>query len=104
MVLGLVWVSLSVRIVGNRTIQPLGIDHIQPGILCYILHKSEYYREKLWCCKANNKLIPPRLATKDGKPCPHFFKYVNCKGDYQADSNKCPYWQNYFNKKWHDRK
>ena len=46
-------------------------------------------------------MIPPRLATTDDKPCPYSFKYINYKDDYQVNINKCPYWQNCFNKEWH---
>ena len=28
---------------------------------------------------------------------PYTFKYINCKGDHQADSNICPFW-------WHSKK
>jgi len=41
---------------------------------------------------------------KQGKPCSHSFKYINCSGDYQADSNLCPFWKHCFNKKWHTKK
>ena len=44
------------------------------------------------------------MATNIGEPYPHVFKYVNCKGDNQADSYSCSYWRNYFNKDWHSRK
>ena len=44
------------------------------------------------------------MATNIGKPYPYVFKYVNCKGDNQADSYSCSYWRNYFNKDWHSRK
>ena len=71
--------------------------HVTRCVLCYGPHKTEYHRDKLWCCKANDKSTS-RLATKDSEPCPHFFKCINCKGNHQADSNKCPYWCNCFNK------
>ena len=41
---------------------------------------------------------------KKGEPYPHSFKCINCKGDHQADSNTYPFWHNYFNKEWHDKK
>ena len=61
-------------------------------------HKSEHHREFGWCCKVNDKINPPRLETKKGKPCPHLFKCSNCKGDHQADSNQCPFWRHQFNR------
>ena len=33
-------------------------------VKCNGLHKSEHHREFGWCCKANNKINPPRLETK----------------------------------------
>ena len=50
-------------------------------------HKVEHYREIAWCCKTNFKTNLPRLETKKGEPCPHSFKYVNCKDNHQADNN-----------------
>jgi len=44
------------------------------------------------------------MATKEGKLCPHIFKCMNYKGDYQADSYSYPYWHNYFNRDWHSKK
>ena len=69
--------------------------HIQGAkcVKCNGPHKSEHHREFGWCCKANDKTNPPRLETKKGEPCPHFFKCSNCKGDHQADSNTCPFWR-----------
>jgi len=60
-------------------------------VKCNGPHKSEHHREFGWCCKANPKINPPRLETKKDKPCPHSFKCLNCHGDYQADSNLCPF-------------
>jgi len=62
------------------------------------------HRDFAWCCKANFKLNPLRLETKQGKPCPHTFKYVNYKGDHMADDNKCPFWKHQFNREWHSKK
>ena len=28
---------------------------------------------------------------------------LNCKGDYQANSNACPFWRHHFNKEWHTK-
>ena len=80
--------------------------HIQGAkcIKCNSLHKSEHYREFGWCCKANAKINPPRLETKKGKSCSHSFKYSNCKGDHQANSNTCPFWRHRFNREWHVKK
>ena len=60
-------------------------------VKCNGPHKSEHHREFSWYCKANAKINPPRLETKKSKPCPHTFKYSNCKGNHQADSNICPF-------------
>ena len=67
--------------------------HIQGAkcVKCNGPHKSEHHREFSWYCKANAKINPPRLETKKSKPCPHTFKYSNCKGNHQADSNICPF-------------
>jgi len=73
-------------------------------IKCNGPHKSEHHREFEWCCKANAKINPPRLETKKGESCPHSFKCSNCKGDYQADSNICPFWRHCFNREWHVKK
>ena len=62
-------------------------------IRCNGPHKSEHHREFGWCCKANAKTNPPKLEIKKGKPCPHEFKCLNCKGNHQADSNHCPFWR-----------
>ena len=47
-------------------------------VKCNGPHKSENHREFGWCCKANNKINPPRLEMKKGDPCPHTFKCSNC--------------------------
>ena len=73
-------------------------------VKCNGPHKSENHREFGWCCKANNKINPPRLEMKKGDPCPHTFKCSNCWGDHQADSNQCPFWRYRFNREWHQRK
>jgi len=39
-------------------------------VKCNGPHKLEHHREFGWCCKANDKINPPRLETKKGKPCP----------------------------------
>jgi len=73
-------------------------------IKCNEPHKSENHCEFGWCCKANNKINPPRLETKKGEPCPHTFKCTNCRGKHQADSITCPFWKNCFNREWHQKK
>jgi len=67
-------------------------------------HKLEHHRDLAWYCKANSKLNPPRLETTKGKPCPHSFKCINCKGEHIADNNKCPFWKHRFNREWHSKK
>ena len=67
-------------------------------------HKSEHHWEFRWCCKANAKTNPSRLETNKGKSCPHSFKCSNCKGNYQANSNSCPFWKHWFNREWHIKK
>ena len=54
-------------------------------------HRVENHRSMAWCCKANPKSNPPRETTADGTPCPYAFKYINYKGEYSADSIKCPF-------------
>ena len=58
-------------------------------VKCNGPYKSENHRKFGWCCKANDKINPPRMETKKGDPCPHTFKCSNCQGDHQADSNQC---------------
>ena len=77
-------------------------SHISRCTKCYRAHITEHHREKVWCCMENKKAN--RLATKEGEPCPHVFKCMNCKGNHQADSYSCPYWRNHFNREWHGRK
>ena len=57
-------------------------------VKCNGPHKSEHHQEFGWCCKANNKINPPRLETKKGKSCSHSFKCSNCCGDHLANSNQ----------------
>ena len=67
-------------------------------------HKSKNHCEFGWCCKANDRINPPRLETKKGELCPHSFKCSNCWGDHQADSNQCPFWKHRFNREWQQKK
>ena len=77
-------------------------SHVSRCTKCYGAHSTKHHREKVWCCTKNKKLNC--VATKVSEPCPHIFKCMNCKEDYQANSYSCPYWHNHFNRSWHDRK
>ena len=66
-------------------------------------HQTVHHQHYAWCCKANKKTNSSRLETKKGNLCPHMFKCLNYKGDYQADSNECPFWKHRFNKEWHSK-
>jgi len=79
-----------------------GVCHIQGAkcLKCNGPHLVEHYRHFTWYCKANDKINLPRLETKKSIPCPHSFKYINCKGNHQADSSDCPFWKHHFNKEW----
>ena len=68
------------------------------------LYKIECHHNLAWYCKANFKINLLKLETKRDKLCPYSFKYINCKGGYQADSNICPFWKYKFNKEWHAKK
>ena len=83
----------------------MGFCRIQEAkcVKCNGLHKSEHYCQFGWCCKVNNKINSPCLKTKKGDHCPHMFKCVNCKGEYQANLNTCPFWRHCFNKEWHTK-
>jgi len=83
-----------------------GICHIQGAkcVKCNGPHLSEHHHHFAWCCKANDKTNLPRLEIKKGKPCSHSFKCLNCKGNHQANSNKCPFWKHCFNKEWYSKK
>ena len=73
-------------------------------IKCNGPYKSENHCQFSWYYKANNKINPPCLKTKKGKPCLHVFKCSNCQGDHQADSNLCLFWKHRFNWEWHNKK
>ena len=77
-------------------------SHISRCAKCYGAHITKHHREKAWCYMDNKKAN--RMATKEGEPCPHVFKCMNCKGDHQVDSYSCSYWHNCFNRDWHGRK
>jgi len=72
-------------------------------VKCNSPHLTTYHHHFTWCCKANDKINPSRLETKKSEPCPHIFKCLNCKGNHQANSNKCPFWKHHFNKEWHTK-
>ena len=65
---------------------------------CNKPHLTDNHYDFAWCCKANDKLNPPRLKTKKSEPCPHLFKCLNCKGSHVANSIECPFWKHHFNK------
>ena len=58
-------------------------------IKCNRSYKVKYYRNFTWCCKVNFKTNPSQLETKQDKLCFYTFKFLNCKSNYQADSNTC---------------
>ena len=70
-------------------------------VKCNSLHKSEHPHHFSWCYKANNKTNSCRLKTKEDKPCPYFFKCLDCKEDYQADSDICLFWRHCSNREWY---
>ena len=71
--------TFSCRIQGSKCVK------------CNGPHKLENHRDFGWCCKANDKINPPRLKTKKGDSCPHTFKCSNCYGNHQADLNACSF-------------
>ena len=83
----------------------VGVCHIQGSkyVRCNGPHLTEQHHHFTWYCKANEKTNPLRLETKKGKPCPHTFKCLNCKGEHQADSYNCSFWKYHFHKKWHSK-
>ena len=80
--------------------------HLQGAkcLKCNRPHKIKHHYHFAWCCKANFKINPFHLKTKLGKLCLHSFKYINYKGDHQADSNSCSFQSHYFNREWHTKK
>jgi len=60
-------------------------------IKCNGPHKMEYHYQFAECCKANAKMNPLRLKMKQCKLCLYTFKYLNCKGKHQANSNVCSF-------------
>ena len=57
-------------------------------IKCNRPHKTEHHCQFAWYCKANFKINPLRLETKQGKL---WFKCSNYKGNHQADLNLYPF-------------
>ena len=57
-------------------------------VKCNGPHQTVHHCHFAWCCKTNKKTNPLRLETKKSNSYPHIFKYLNCKGNYQADSTK----------------
>ena len=82
--------------------------------LCYVYrakyikhnspHKVEHYWHFTWCYKANFKINPLRLETKQEKLCLYSFKYINYKGNHQVDFNTYSFWKHCFNKEWYAKK
>jgi hypothetical protein len=68
---------------------------------CRGAHQLENHRSHGSYCKAHPKMNPPQEATAPGDPCTHTFKYLNCKGDHQADDYKYPYFRSHFDRDWH---
>ena len=64
-------------------------------------HRTENHCQFGWCCKMNEKTNLSHLETKKAKSCPYSFKCFNYRGDYQANSNLCPFWKHRFYRKWH---
>ena len=83
-----------------------GVCYIQGAkcVRCNGPYLTKHHCYFAWCCKANNKINSLRLETKNGEPCPHTFKCLNCKDDHQANSYDCLFWKNCFNKKWYSKK
>ena len=77
-------------------------SHVSRCAKCYRAHITEHYKEKVWYCMKNKKVN--QVATKEGEPYSHIFKYMNCKGNYQVDSVSYSYWHNHFNRDWYSRK
>jgi len=72
-------------------------------IKCNGPYKFKHHHHFAWCYKANKKTNLSKLEMKKEEPCLYFFKYSNCKGDYQADSNIYSFWQHKFNREWHSK-
>ena len=65
--------------------------HGSKYVKCNGSHKVEHHKEMAQYCKANFKTNPPRLETKKGESCLYMFKCINCKDEYQANSNTYPF-------------
>ena len=73
-------------------------------VKCNSRYKSKNYCDFGWCCRTNAKINSPRLETKKGELCSHFFKCLNYHRDHQADSNLCLFWRHRFNREWQQKK
>jgi hypothetical protein len=62
-------------------------------------HRSEHHRSLSGCCKGGpDGKNPP--ATKEGEPCPHKPRCVNCRKDHAADDRRCNFWRHRFDHDW----
>ena len=71
----------------------IGFCRIQGSkyVKCNSLHKLEHHCQFRWCCKVNDNINSLCLKTKKRYLCLHMFKCVNCKGEYQINSNMCSF-------------
>jgi len=67
-------------------------------IKCNSPHKVKHYKKMAWWCKMNFKTDLPRFEIKKGKSCSYSFRYINCKGEHQANNSACLFWKHWFNK------
>ena len=67
-------------------------------------HKLEHHHHFAQYCKVNFKINLFRIETKQHEPYSYWFKYLNCKGDHQANSNTWLFQKHYFNKERHIKK
>ena len=60
-----------------------GVCHIQETkcVRCNSPHLSEHHCHFAWCCKANNKINPPRLEMKKGELCPTCSSVLTAKAN-----------------------
>ena len=82
-----------------------GIYRIQRAkcVKCNSPYQTIHHYEFAWCYRANDKINSPRLEIKKGKPCPHTFKYSNCKEEHQADLTDYLFQKHHFNKEQHTK-
>ena len=102
-----IWIqmSYSARTVGSRNTV---LSHIEFKILDALnamVHIKQSTTIILYSVvRITLKNNPLRLETKQGEPYLHTFKCMNCRGDYQADSNLCLFWKHWFHREWHSKK